>query len=647
MDMSPLTKLRPLIGTKLTRFSVLLAIPAALFLVIITARGNQHGNVFEVNEEVIPPTFKEVRVTHINELRDRVLQHVRMMKARNPSYKVIDIGGSASGWSGSVVDALLDKFPPKDNDSGITYFEVNLGVPETWSAVHEYVAHHGKYDFCICTHTLEDLALPHFVVSQMSKIALSGAISTPSRFSEFTRFEPAEPGLPTLHLGWIHHRWIYTFSDNVWLALPKLNFMDHDPFFERLSSRDLSQKYGELNFFWEGNVELQVLNDDFMGPSTQAVVQMFKRTLSSDDFASLTVKPSEVSDCHIAVADISLGSCLRYLRDVLNFHPVKILDVGANQGLWTQLVKPIFPDAHFTLFEANEMHEPRLKATGFPYKIVVLGDEVRRINWYLTPDAHTGSSMFKERTALYDETNDKMTVQERDMSTLDVEVEGQEFQFLKLDTQGSELLVLKGGADMIKSVDVLTLETSVMEYNTGSPLALEMFYSLSEMNFRLLAVTEYHVKEDPRRSFLIQFDIVVIRSGSRVAAKFDAASQHSCHEVPVQVSSLRFLTDYGYVPSSISCASDTCKHWTKADINSLFPSAEFVYGSTKSDVIIASVFPSKESDSLKVLGQFSQEYNLVNIINLHSNGHVLAQMDVLLVRKETPLFSIMTREWLQ
>lgn len=184
------------------------------------------------------------------------------------------------------MDALVDVNPPAVR-KGFLYFKVNLGVPESWAELHAHVAKNGKFDFCICTHTLEDLALPHFVVSQLGKLAFSGAISTPSKYSELRRFEEAEPGLPTRHLGWIHHRWIFTFRAGEWLALPKLNFLDHDQFFENLTNLELFNEFGELQFLWLNDVILKVINDDYMGPSAIDVVKMYKTTLASDDFGSL------------------------------------------------------------------------------------------------------------------------------------------------------------------------------------------------------------------------------------------------------------------------------------------------------------------------------------------------------------------------
>ena len=597
-------------------------------------------------------SFHNVLVAPINDQRQKVLDFIRGRKLSNPNYKVIDVGGSAAGWSASVIDALIDINPP-ENDDKFLYFQVNLGSPDSWESVERYVEKNGKFDFCICTHTLEDLAHPQQVVSQISKIASSGAISTPSKYSELTRFEVAEPGLPTLHLGWIHHRWIFTFQHGKWMALPKLNFLDHDPFFEGLTNSELSAQYGELHFFWENDVHLTLLNDDYMGPSATAVVKMFKEALSDDDFHEAPLPPSlqttqagsaPLLSCELEASKLSVFGRLKYMRDTLRFSPVNILDVGANEGLWTAAVMKIFPGATFRLFEANELHSSKLQTFGHNFTIGILGDEVKKVKWYIAPGAHTGSSMFRERTKFYSDENPDLQVVERKMSTLDNELNEEPYALMKLDVQGSELLVLKGAKSVLKSVEALTLELSIVQYNSGSPLALEMFQHLANMGFQLFDICELHWKDHSSGAlFQIQFDIVALRKSSDLVSKLPQTL--NCPTTKIALSIFDLCLSIGFAPESISCASETCVHWTEDSVHSMFPGTRFI--PTGGELLALSVFPNQDPNSMDFLGEYGREYQVLQVGNMLSNDSLQIQVDFVLVKKISAIFNLLTEGWLE
>jgi 2-polyprenyl-3-methyl-5-hydroxy-6-metoxy-1,4-benzoquinol methylase len=129
------------------------------------------------------------------------------------------------------------------------------------------VKKNGLFDFAICSHVLEDIASPQFVSEMLCKIAKEGFIAVPSKNIELSR----EINGP--YLGHVHHRWIYNKENNKFVAYPKLNFL------EFCDHSDIINKFyhtiDELCFFWKDNFELNVINNDFMGPNVESVYGYF------------------------------------------------------------------------------------------------------------------------------------------------------------------------------------------------------------------------------------------------------------------------------------------------------------------------------------------------------------------------------------
>ena len=78
--------------------------------------------------------------------------------------------------------------------------------------------------------------------------------------------------------------------------------------------------------------------------------------------------------------------------------------------------------------------------------------------------------MFRERTGHFD--NDIKEETRTAFPLDDLVAKLGPFQLVKMDIQGSELDALKGMKTLLREIDVLQLELSVLSYNSGAPLAL-------------------------------------------------------------------------------------------------------------------------------------------------------------------------------
>ena len=161
-----------------------------------------------------------------------------------------------------------------------------------------------------------------------------------------------------------------------------------------------------------------------------------------------------------------------------------VLDIGACNGSWSLLVKSIFPEANILMVEANNDKEQILKKIG-NCKIALLSSEAdKEVNYYksVSGDA-SGNSIYLENT------NYKFIPERRITTTLKLIVpKDVDYDLIKMDVQGSELDIIKGGLDIIQKSKFLLLELQIFEYNKDAPMLLEVLIFLKKINFDLVDV---------------------------------------------------------------------------------------------------------------------------------------------------------------
>ena len=190
------------------------------------------------------------------------------------------------------------------------------------------------------------------------------------------------------------------------------------------------------------------------------------------------------------------------------FEPINILDIGANKGKWSLLVKKkVFPLANYTLIEAIDYDELSSinNFSNMTSMIVLLDEKVGKVIW--NEMRNTGDSIYKENTSYFDDCK-KI---ERDTTTLDIAFQDKKyFDLIKIDCQGAEIPILKGGKNTILNTSVIILEMPFMgEYNIGVPNFFEHIKYMDEIGYQVYDIIEMHRAED----ILIQIDIIFLKKG--------------------------------------------------------------------------------------------------------------------------------------
>lgn len=199
------------------------------------------------------------------------------------------------------------------------------------------------------------------------------------------------------------------------------------------------------------------------------------------------------------------------------FEPKKILDIGANKGKWSlEIKKKVFPKAEYTLIEAidyEELEKLRIKYDNINYKNILLDEIEHLVTWY--EKRNTGDSLFKENTGYFDDCKEI----KRSTTTLDLVFNKNEvFELIKIDCQGAEIPILKGGNRLVQKSSVIILEVPFMgEYNIGAPNFYEHINYMENIGYRVFDIVELHRVDN----ILIQIDIIFIKQGHDFENKVD------------------------------------------------------------------------------------------------------------------------------
>lgn len=192
-----------------------------------------------------------------------------------------------------------------------------------------------------------------------------------------------------------------------------------------------------------------------------------------------------------------------------HFRPRSVLDVGANVGGWHNQARLHWPDAYFFLVEGNPACAEQLAMTGASMRIALLSDSEKDVTFYTREGAPTctGASYYRENTSFY--ADDKIIPRTVRTQILDDLVDRQPFDLIKLDTQGSELDILRGGYTTLASAKGVVMELSHVEYNAGAPLAAEVIDFMARNGFKVAETLGEIVHPIGRQH--IQSDVLFIK----------------------------------------------------------------------------------------------------------------------------------------
>lgn len=183
-----------------------------------------------------------------------------------------------------------------------------------------------------------------------------------------------------------------------------------------------------------------------------------------------------------------------------------IYDVGASNGSWSLEVQREFKNSKFVLFEANQNYRAALDDTGFCHFPYLLAEKTEQRLFYGADDH--GDSLYRDKSKKYQQ----ISAQPMQAYALDDVISDHSLEipdFLKIDTQGSEIEILKGAKRTLEGVSFLYLECPILNCNEGAPNILEYLEVASSNNFVPVQIGEIHRTNN---DYLVQIDILFANS---------------------------------------------------------------------------------------------------------------------------------------
>lgn len=183
--------------------------------------------------------------------------------------KTIDVGASYMFWSYPECKHVADSF--EITKEGVKFFHINLEDKSTWVELLKFVEENGKFDFSICSHTLEDIFNPLDVIDLLEKISHSGFVAIPSKYDEFL-FLYGNP-----YRGNAHHKQLFDFVNDKLTIFPKYPFIERD----LRSDKIIEQMKGrELSFFWEKEIPINIFGNGVPFKSDGELIHNYYEQLS-------------------------------------------------------------------------------------------------------------------------------------------------------------------------------------------------------------------------------------------------------------------------------------------------------------------------------------------------------------------------------
>ena len=181
---------------------------------------------------------------------------------------------------------------------------------------------------------------------------------------------------------------------------------------------------------------------------------------------------------------------IKYLKGVIKSKKPILFDVGANIGGYTEkLLKHFGEHSEIHAFEPSlqtfQKFNNRIESNSVRLNNFGLGEKKEQIKLYQPNNASTHASMYKHNDQLdYDEIDIKIETLDNYFKTAQLS----KIDFLKIDVEGNDLAVLKGGKELLEKglIDYIQFEFGGCHISARN--YLKDFFEILKPNYKIYRI---------------------------------------------------------------------------------------------------------------------------------------------------------------
>lgn len=198
-----------------------------------------------------------------------------------------------------------------------------------------------------------------------------------------------------------------------------------------------------------------------------------------------------------------------------NFH--SIIDIGANEGQFAKKVRTLFPETKIISFEPIPSVFEKLRAEfaldkNFKAFNVGLGEKEEKMQLWLN-EYSPSSSLLKmdHHTEHFDFAvkQNQIEIQLAKLDSFKNEIDESKPFLVKIDVQGYEDRVIKGGTAVLKQAKMIITEVSFVSLYEGQVLFDQIYSSLRALGFKYAG--NYEQLHSPINHSVLQADAIFLR----------------------------------------------------------------------------------------------------------------------------------------